>query len=75
LDEGYEGRTFINVAYDDEERIMRNINDNIDNYMLLLTYFSIYYYEETGMISNYKCTFSLKDEKYRCDAKADAKSA
>jgi hypothetical protein len=44
--------------------------------MLLLTYFSIYHYEETGMISNYKCTFSLKgDEKYRCNAKAGAKSA
>jgi hypothetical protein len=36
LDEGYEGHTFINIANDDEEWIIRNINDNIDNYILLL---------------------------------------
>ena len=57
MDEGYEGRTFINIAYDDEERIIKNTKDYIDNYILL----SIYYYcREIEIISNYKCTFSLE---------------
>jgi hypothetical protein len=38
------------------------MNDNIDNHILLLTYFCIYYYEETEMISDYKCTFSLEGD-------------
>ena len=57
MDEGYEGRTFINIAYDDEERIIKNMKDYIDNYILL----SIYYYgREIEIISNYKCTFNLE---------------
>jgi hypothetical protein len=35
------------------------MKDNIDNYILLSTY---YYCEETGMTSNYKCTFSLEGD-------------
>ena len=36
---------------------------NIDNYILLSTYFlHYYYYEETEMTSNYKCTFSLEGD-------------
>jgi hypothetical protein len=58
LDEGYEGHTFINIANNDEEWIIRNINDNIDNYILLSIYY--YYCEETEITLNYKCTFSLE---------------
>jgi hypothetical protein len=39
------------------------MKDNIDNYMLLLTYFLHYYYVEIEITSNYKCTFSLKEMK------------
>jgi hypothetical protein len=35
---------------------------NIDNYILLPTYFLHYYYEETEMTSNYKCTYSLEGD-------------
>ena len=35
------------------------MKDNIDNYILLSTY---YYCEETEMTSNYKCTFSLEGD-------------
>jgi hypothetical protein len=39
------------------------MKDNIDNYILLSTYFlHYYYYEETEMTSNYKCTFSLEGD-------------
>jgi len=72
LDEGYEGRTFINIAYDDEERIIKNTKDYIDNYISLSTH---HYCRETEIISNYKCTFSLKERKYRRDVKVNAKSA
>jgi hypothetical protein len=34
----------------------------MDNYLLLSTYFLHYYYEETEMTSNYKCTFSLEGD-------------
>jgi hypothetical protein len=46
LSEGYEEHTFINMANDDEEWIIKSINDNIGNYILLSL--------------NYKCTFSLE---------------
>jgi hypothetical protein len=38
------------------------MKDNIDNYILLSTYFLHYYYEETEMTLNYKCTFSLEGD-------------
>jgi hypothetical protein len=58
LNEGYEGRTFINIAYDDEERNIKNMKDYIDNYISLSTHH--HYCRETEIISNYKCTFSLE---------------
>jgi hypothetical protein len=48
------------------------MKDNIDNYILLSTY---YYCEETEMTSNYKCTFSLEgDESTGVTQKQNAKS-
>jgi hypothetical protein len=38
------------------------MKDNIDNYILLSTYSLHYYYEETEMTSNYKCTYSLEED-------------
>ena len=38
------------------------MKDNIDNYILLSTYSLHYYYEETEMTSNYKCTYSLEGD-------------
>jgi hypothetical protein len=38
------------------------MKDNIDNYILLSTYFLHYYYEETEMTSTYKWTFSLEGD-------------
>jgi hypothetical protein len=38
------------------------MKDNIDNYILLSIYFLHYYYEETEMTSNYKCTFNLEGD-------------
>jgi hypothetical protein len=38
------------------------MKDNIDNYILLSTYFLHYYYEGTEMTSNYKCTYSLEED-------------
>jgi hypothetical protein len=36
---GYEGHTFINITYHNEEGITWNIKDNINSYVLLSTHF------------------------------------
>jgi hypothetical protein len=38
-DEGYEGQTFVNITYHNEERITWNIKDNINSYVLLSNHF------------------------------------
>jgi hypothetical protein len=38
------------------------MKDNIDNYICIINLFLHYYYEETEMTSNYKCTFSLEGD-------------
>jgi hypothetical protein len=46
------------------------------NMLLLLNYFLFYYYEQIEIITYYKYTFGLKEDKeYKCDAKANAKSS
>jgi hypothetical protein len=53
---------------------IRNIKDNIGNYILLSTHY--YYYEETEITLNYECTFSLEgDENTDVTQKQNVKSA
>ena len=38
------------------------MKDNIDNHISIINLFLHYYYEETEITLNYKCTFSLERE-------------
>jgi hypothetical protein len=38
------------------------MKDNIDNHICIINLFLYYYYEETKMTLNYKCTFSLEGD-------------
>jgi hypothetical protein len=61
LDEGYEEHTFINTI-NNEEGFMQSMN-KINTQILSLTHFYFYYYGKIEMITNYKCTFGLKEGK------------
>jgi hypothetical protein len=51
------------MTYNNEEKIIYNIKDNISNHVLLSAHFYFITMEKIVMISNYKCTFSLKEGK------------
>jgi hypothetical protein len=62
MDEGYEGHTFISTT-NNEEGFKRNMHNNINTLILSLTHIHFYYYGKIEMITNYKCTFGLKEGK------------
>ena len=74
MDEGYEEHTFISTT-NNEEGLKRSMHNNINTLILSLTHFYFYYYGKIEMITNYKCTFGLKEgESTSVTQKQNAKS-
>jgi hypothetical protein len=51
------------AAYNNKRKIIWNMRNNVYKYIALLAHFYFIIMEKIEMISNYKCTFGLKEGK------------